>query len=219
MGSSKCCEARWIEVVSSSFRAGGNTFRISVKAAIGIPKSYPSTLRFNQRVLSLCRELRNQPLIIYIIGPMLKAPLLGSEDLLRRIKDALGPDRNPLLIAIDGADGVGKSSLASWLAWQLGMPTVHLDLYLIRGSRPLKRRTDEVDRLIQTRLNLGRPIIVEGILVLDVLDQISRSPDFLAYVSGEGGKMFSKRLDQYQVRYDPVKRAQFCLNGFNDENV
>jgi uridine kinase len=78
---------------------------------------------------------------------MLKSPLPGSEELLRRLKDALGPDRKPLLIAIDGPDGVGKSSLASWLAWQLGMPTVHLDLYLIRPSRTLKWMTAEVDRL------------------------------------------------------------------------
>lgn len=147
---------------------------------------------------------------------MLKSPLPGSEDLLRRVNDALGPDRNPLLIAIDGADGVGKSSLASWLAWQLGMPTLHLDLYLIRGSRPLKWRTDEVDRLIQGRLTLERPIIVEGILVLDVLDQIGRSPDLLAYVSGTGGNMFSNQLNAYRARWNPNERAHCVLDGFTD---
>jgi hypothetical protein len=110
---------------------------------------------------------------------MLKSPLPRSEELLRQIKDALGPNRKPLLIAIDGPDGVGKSSLASWLAWQLGMPTVHLDLYAIRGSRPLRWRTAEVDLVIQARLSLGMPVIVEGMLIVDVLDQISRSPDFL----------------------------------------
>ena len=50
----------------SGHSCGGAAFRISVKTAIGIPKSYPSTLCFNQRVFSLCRELRNQPLIIFI---------------------------------------------------------------------------------------------------------------------------------------------------------
>jgi hypothetical protein len=54
----------------------------------------------------------------------------------------------PLLIGIDGADGVGKSSLASWLAWQLGMPTVHLDFYLIHGSEPLAWMVKEIDRMI-----------------------------------------------------------------------
>jgi 2-phosphoglycerate kinase len=65
-------------------------------------------------------------------------PLLPrSYELLRELQEQLGPTRKPLLIGIDGAEGVGKSSLASWLAWQLGMPTVHLDFYLIHGTEPL----------------------------------------------------------------------------------
>jgi hypothetical protein len=63
----------------------------------------------------------------------LKLPIPRSDELLACIKEALTPDRLPLLIAIDGADLAGKSSLASWLAWQLGMPAVQLvDLYLIK---------------------------------------------------------------------------------------
>jgi pantothenate kinase-related protein Tda10 len=62
---------------------------------------------------------------------MLKNPLPRSEDLLRRVLEALTPDRLPLTIAIDGADGSGKSSLASWLAWQLGAATLYLDIYLV----------------------------------------------------------------------------------------
>ena len=68
----------------------------------------------------------------------------GPEALLRKVQDAMGPDRLPLLIAIDGADGIGKSSLASWLAWQLGAPAIYLDLYVIRGSNPLRWRSDEL---------------------------------------------------------------------------
>jgi shikimate kinase len=71
---------------------------------------------------------------------MLKAPLLGSEKLLEALEKELGSNRKPLLIAIDGADGVGKSSLASWLGWQLGMPALQLDLYLIKDSNPLAWR-------------------------------------------------------------------------------
>jgi hypothetical protein len=57
--------------------------------------------------------------------PRVKAPIPGSGELLDRVKEALTPDR--LLIAIDGADGIGKSSVASWLAWQLGMRSNKLD--------------------------------------------------------------------------------------------
>jgi 2-phosphoglycerate kinase len=138
---------------------------------------------------------------------------------LSRIKDALGAGRRPLLIAIDGADGVGKSSLASWFAWQLGMPAVHLDLYLIKDTKPLKWRTDEVGRLVQNRIDSGRPIIVEGVFVLDVLDQIHRAAAFIVYVCGEGGHTLSELLDDYRLRRKPMAIAQFSIGGFDEEKV
>jgi 2-phosphoglycerate kinase len=56
---------------------------------------------------------------------MIKSPLPESAALLKKAQQCLGPNRAPLLIAIDGADGVGKSSLASWLSWQLGAPAIY----------------------------------------------------------------------------------------------
>jgi hypothetical protein len=145
---------------------------------------------------------------------MLKPPLSGSEKLLEPLQKELGPDRRPLLIAIDGADGIGKSSLASWLGWQLGMPALHLDLYLIKDSNPLAWRTDELARLISSRVDIGRPVIAEGILILDALDQISRRPDFLVYVRGNGSHGLSKRIENYRKRQKPEERAKACLDGF-----
>src|SRR5947209_1308429 len=133
---------------------------------------------------------------------MLKMPVPGSEELLERIKERLGPERKPLLIAVDGPDGVGKSSLASWLAFQLGMPTVHLDLYIVRDSRPLRWITDEVARIIAARTDKGRPIIVEGIGILDVLAQIGKQADFVLYVRGEGGHTLRKMLAAYRRRHN-----------------
>ena len=65
----------------------------------------------------------------------MKLPIPRSSELLDQIKQALTPKRLPLLIAIDGPDGIGKSSLASWLAWQLGMPAIQLDLYLTTSNQ------------------------------------------------------------------------------------
>src|SRR6516225_5190302 len=72
------------------------------------------------------------------------------------------------------------------------VPAIHLDLYLIRNSKPLKWRADEVSRLVDARLDKGSPIIVEGVFVLDVLDQIGRTPGFFTHVRGEGGYGLSK---------------------------
>jgi uridine kinase len=147
----------------------------------------------------------------------MKKPLPGSEELLAEVKQALTPNRLPLLIVIDGADGVGKSSLASWLAWQLGAPAIHLDLYLVRDSDSLRWRSDELQAILNTRLvEHAKPVVVEGILILQVLGKIGRKPDFLVYLDGEGGHFLSKQLADYRAQYQPEQQAQFHLQGFTD---
>ena len=84
---------------------------------------------------------------------MLK-PIENSIDLLKTLQRKLGPDRLPLIIGIDGRSGAGKSSLASWLAWQLATPSVHLDLYVERDSEPLSWRYEDLARVITARLAL-----------------------------------------------------------------
>jgi dephospho-CoA kinase len=88
------------------------------------------------------------------------------ERLLTTLYGALGPDRRPLLIGIDGSEGAGKTSLSNWLAWQLGMPAIHLDLFVIQSytPAPIARRVADLDRCIKARGD--RPLIVEGVLLL-----------------------------------------------------
>lgn len=142
----------------------------------------------------------------------MKDPIPRSEELLDAIKEALTPNRLPLLIAIDGADGVGKSSLASWLAWQLGMPTIHVDLYLI-CLQPVEWLTADLQRAVDRRLDRKRPVIVEGVLVLDALDQIGRKADFVVYVKGVGGIGLADQLVEYQELRSLPGSADFSLEG------
>ena len=123
-------------------------------------------------------------------------------------------NRLPLLIAIDGPNGVGKSSLASWLAWQLGAPVIHLDLYLKRDSKPLSWQTGELRRIVSAQLDKGQPVVVEGIMILDAFTAISRKADFLVYLDGKGGHALSERLAAYRARHQPEQRADFRLQGF-----
>src|SRR5437868_15474344 len=104
------------------------------------------------------------------------------DELLAKVTTALGPNREPILIGFDGTGCAGKSSAASWLAWQLGMPAIYLDLFLHEPDfkSPLQWRADEVARCLESRR--ARPIIAEGVLLLDVLSAIGRTPDFLIFV-------------------------------------
>jgi chloramphenicol 3-O-phosphotransferase len=126
----------------------------------------------------------------------MKTPLPRSEELLNRVKEALTPNRLALLIVIDGADNCGKSSLASWLAWQLGMPAVQLDLYLT-DLHPTRWLTAELARVVKHRIDNGRSLILDGVCALDVVDQIKRKADFLIFVRGgnEGSSLAPQIAD------------------------
>jgi thymidylate kinase len=88
------------------------------------------------------------------LGPLLVAPA-QYPDVRTRVRCALGfpTERRPILIGIDGLDGSGKSSLAAWLSWQLEMPAIHLDLYIVRDSNPPEFRTDQLAAAVDARLN------------------------------------------------------------------
>jgi ATP-dependent protease Clp ATPase subunit len=140
-----------------------------------------------------------------------KEPIPRSAELLDRIIEA----HRPLLIAIDGADGIGKSSLASWLAWQLAIPTVHLDLF-ITSLHPIQWLTADLKRAVDRRLDLKRPLIVEGVLALDALDQIGRKADFVVYVKGVGSIGLADQLVDYQEARSLPGSADFSLEGYSD---
>jgi len=145
---------------------------------------------------------------------IMKKPLPGSEQLLARVKQALTPEWLPLLIVIDGADGCGKSSLASWLAWQLGMPAVQLDLYLT-NLHPMQWLTSELARVVNHRIDSNRPVIVDGVCALDVIDQIKRKADFLVFVrGGDETSALAPQILAYQSRRRPDQLAQFTLEGY-----
>jgi uridine kinase len=159
---------------------------------------------------------------------MIFAPSAYRE-LLAEVSEALGPDRRPALIGIDGRDGEGKTSAATWLAWQLGMPAIHLDLFVERtkDEGPLRWRTDDLANCVKTRR--AKPILIEGVLLLDALLAIERTVDFLVFVQklepqrsrdrSQDDDLIDPRefsltnqISRYFERCKPLTRANFNLS-------
>lgn len=106
--------------------------------------------------------------------------VLPVTDELSDLTEWLRPKTQPwrrMTIAIDGFDHSGKSTLARFLAWQLGMPVIELDFVLIQGSVPPTHDILLVKRLVKFRLSKNRPVIVEGVFVLDVLEKLGLDPE------------------------------------------
>lgn len=117
----------------------------------------------------------------------MKIAPLGYSELYRRVTAHIGPDRAPTLIGFDGKGAAGKSSAATWLAWQLGIPSLHLDLYLSRpvDQGPIDWRVDDLNRCVDSRGD-HRCLIIEGVLLLDALTKIqSRKLGYLVFVENE----------------------------------
>src|ERR1700730_209472 len=119
------------------------------------------------------------------LGASEMTPILAPSnysELHERVSEALGPCRRPILIGFDGRDHNGKTSAANWLAWQLGMPAIHLDLFYqtSESESAISWRADALARCLKARG--AKPIIVEGVLLLDALAAIDKSPDYLVFV-------------------------------------
>ena len=123
----------------------------------------------------------------------------------------------PKIVAVDGRSGSGKSTFGRFLSWHFNSSLIELDLFLKEGG--LRHRETDVKRLIQQRLGLRRPVIIEGLLVLKVLHDIGLSADYVVYVTNENkpkGLGFGKELDAYDQEYRPAVIANHVLRVQHD---
>lgn len=120
------------------------------------------------------------------------------------------------VFGIDGRDGSGKSTLARFLSWQMGMPAIETELLLAPNQQGLiNYRNDDLRRLIKVRLDNNRPVIVEGIILLDALKRIGFEPNYLVYTenqSYEGSNSWQEHFAKYEEEYTPRKKADFVFS-------
>lgn len=130
----------------------------------------------------------------------------------RRVRDAIWkalPSWTGFLIGIDGRDGTGKSTLARYLAWQLGLPTIELDLFLEDDGK-ISHRYDDIRRVARARLQRDRPLIIEGVCLLRALDYSSLACDFLVTVDVReysGSETLRSIFEAYEEEYRPQERS------------
>jgi hypothetical protein len=119
------------------------------------------------------------------------------------------------LIVIDGLPGAGKSTLAASLSALLTIRAVHLDDYLAHECVGF---TDYLRYEDLQRALLRRPVIVEGVCMLDVLDRLTLRPDQFVYLQAPFAEQHLDRshplvreVRAYTDRSHPVERANLVL--------
>jgi uridine kinase len=118
------------------------------------------------------------------------------------------------LIAIDGRDGCGKTTLGRYLAWRFNSSLIETDLFLIDGMDRLVHRQDEIKRIVEKRLGKPLPVFVEGVAILRLIEAIGRRPDFVIYVSNANyseSRTLAEQLAQYDAEFRPRERADVII--------
>lgn len=126
--------------------------------------------------------------------------------LIAELRESLQPWR-AYLIAIEGRDGVGKSPLGRRLAWELHVPLVETDLYLAEGEGMPTYHSVELKRVIESRIGIGRPAIVEGVFIRKLLANLELRPDYVVHVSRpecEGSHTWAEAFSAYEAEYPPA---------------
>lgn len=85
------------------------------------------------------------------------------------------------LIAIDGTDGSGKTTLAKELASELGVAILHLDDFVVKHRGAYIANLDAVELANSIRQS-NEGWVLEGVCMLQALEALSLEPDALVYV-------------------------------------
>jgi hypothetical protein len=86
---------------------------------------------------------------------------------------------------------------------------------LFRGPSRSRTAGKRFARVVEARLRRGRPIILDSVAMLRLLESIQRAPDFLLYVTGQSPDGFGSVVDEqqrgYEARYRPRAKADLVV--------
>ena len=123
----------------------------------------------------------------------------------------------PKIIAIDGPNGVGKTKLGRYLSCVFNSSLIETDLFSARPG--FEHDYDQIKKIINKRLTRNRPVFVEGVTVLQILDLVGVKPDYHIYwenvhhsdSSIDRADRLGVALRRYCEKYKPKQNADLAI--------
>nr|WP_306265238.1 hypothetical protein [Pararhizobium sp. IMCC3301] len=123
-------------------------------------------------------------------------------------------DLPAVIVAIDGRVGSGKTTLGRFLAWRFDVSLIETDLFLHRNEGKFTYRNDQIAGIIDHRMESDRPVIIEGMVALRLLEEVGREHDFHIHLicdDFEGSSITEQAWEQYDADYRPSAKANLSL--------
>jgi hypothetical protein len=142
------------------------------------------------------------------------------------VVEALAPVLDNLpgkIVAVGGLPGVGKTTLSRFLAYRFNVSMIETDLFRLPTNGRLIYRNDEIARIVAQRVDsqYPRPVIVESAVVLRLLSELGRSPDFTIYVinkdAPESDGDLLADLNAYYAKFSPSSRAGMKIEFYGSD--
>jgi hypothetical protein len=126
----------------------------------------------------------------------------------------------PKVVAIDGWDGVGKTTLGRFHSWKFRVPLIETDQYgpKLSGGYELE---SEVSRLIELQIEKRKePVFIDAIMCLQILERLGKEPAFHIYVKNthcsdrinRRSADMLKHLKQYDAKFEPCVKANSVIS-------
>jgi cytidylate kinase len=125
----------------------------------------------------------------------------------------------PKIVAIDGLNGTGKTTLGRYLSHRFNCSLIETDLFMTKAA--VEYRCDEMKALINSRLSRQKPVFIEGVAVLRTLINMNFVPHFHIYwenvdpvdLGVDREDDLNQALQKYIMEFDPVNNADLNVKA------
>ncbi len=127
------------------------------------------------------------------------------------------------VVVIDGKPCAGKTTLGRFLAWRLSVSLLETDLFLKRNQGRYLYNEEALKVVIDYLEQKDRPVIIEGVVALQLLRKLDVQPDFHIHVICEkeseleelaGFEKYNgfEEYAKYCSEFQPKKHADHVLD-------